>query len=138
VAIPVLLLEPDQWRFRGMQSVLENGAAIEVVGEPDYARILTIENGADDREPRVAVIAQRLLADFGLSVIPHVKDLFPGCAVLIDGEHESNDATASIIVAGGSGFFALNAAEPRFDRDFGDLQARGDLLVGEPFVEHFE
>ncbi|HEX9162933.1 MAG TPA: response regulator transcription factor [Thermoanaerobaculia bacterium] len=107
--IPVILLEPDQWRFRGMETCLENAGNIHVIGEHDYARILTMETSPDDLEPRASVIAQRLLVDFGVSVIPHVRDLFPGCAVLIHGDHESLESTASILAAGGAGFFSLSS-----------------------------
>ena len=107
--IAVLLLEPDQWRFRGMANALESAGGFKVIGEHDYAKILTMENAPDDLDPRASVVAQRLLTEFGISIIPHLKDLFPGIAVLIHGEHESLEATASIFAAGGSGFYALSS-----------------------------
>lgn len=106
---PVILLEPDQWRFRGMTAALENSGQFRVAGEQDYANVLTTESAPDDLEPRACIVSQRLLTDFGISVIPHLKDLFPGTAVLIHGEHESLESTASIFAAGGSGFYSLSS-----------------------------
>ena len=108
-AVPVLLLEPDQWRFRGMSNSLENGGDFTVVGEHDYAKILTMETSPEDMEPQASVVAQRLLTEFGIAIIPHLKDLFPGSYVLIHGEHESVESTASIFAAGGSGFYSLSS-----------------------------
>jgi len=92
-----------------MQTALENGGNFTIVGERDFAKILTMETSPDDLEPRVCIVAQRLLTEFGISIIPHLRDLFPGCAVLIHGEHESLESTASILAAGGAGFYSLSS-----------------------------
>jgi two-component system, NarL family, response regulator DevR len=108
--IRVLLLEPDQWRFRGMAAVLENGGDVEVVGDHDYARLLTAETRPDDlTTPCLTAIAQRLIMEYGIGLIPHMKDLFDSCPVLVHGEHESLESTASILAAGGAGFYSLEA-----------------------------
>jgi len=108
--VPALILEPDQWRFRGITAVLDESGRIAVVGERDYAKILTAEIAPDGiPAPRVALVAHRLLIDLGLSVIPHLRDMYPDCSVLIHGETESLEASAEILAAGGSGYYSMAA-----------------------------
>lgn len=108
--VPALILEPDQWRFRGITAVLDESGKIAVVGERDYAKILTAETAPEGiPEPRVALVAHRLVVDLGLSVIPHIRDMYPRCSVLIHGEAESLEASAEILAAGGSGYYSLAA-----------------------------
>ena len=108
--VRTLILEPDQWRFRGISAVLEESGKIAVVGERDYARVLTAEVAPDGMPaPRVALVAHRLLIDLGLSVIPHLRDMFPDCSVLIHGDADSLEASAEILAAGGSGYYSLSA-----------------------------
>ena len=107
--IAVLLLEPDPWRFRGMSVVLEDSGDITVIGDRDFARILTTDQRPEGIEPDVCVIAHRLIVEFGLGVIPHVKDVFGGVPVLVHGDHESLQTSAEIMAVGASGFFSLDA-----------------------------
>ena len=107
--IPVLLLEPDAWRFRGMTTVLEESGQIRVIGEGDFARILTLEKRPDDLNPRVCLLAHRLIIEYGLAVIPHINDLFAGIAVLVHGEHDSLEVAAEVLASGAKGFFDLSA-----------------------------
>lgn len=106
--IPVLLLEPDAWRFRGMASVLEESGQVNVIGEHDFARILTLEQRPDGLNPRVCLVAHRLIIEYGLATIPHITDLFPGVAVLVHGEHDSLEVAAEVLAVGAKGFFDLS------------------------------
>src|SRR6266568_3937186 len=92
--IAVLLLEPDPWRFRGISVILEDSGDIKVIGDDDFSRILTTDQPPDGMDPQVCVIAHRLVVEYGLSVIPHIKDLFPGVPVLVHGDQESVHASA--------------------------------------------
>jgi len=107
--IAVLLLEPDPWRFRGISVILEDSGDIKVIGDDDFSRILTTDQPPDGMDPQVCVIAHRLVVEYGLSVIPHIKDLFPGVPVLVHGDQESVHASAELLAVGASGYFDLNA-----------------------------
>jgi len=112
-AIAVLLLEPDPWRFRGMTVVLEDSGEIKVIGERDFSRILTSDHPPADIKPDVCLVAHRLVVEYGLAVVPHLKDLFPGAPVLVCGDQESNHTSAEILAVGASGYFHL-ASPPGF------------------------
>jgi len=107
--MPVLLLEPDAWRFRGMTTVLEESGQISVIGENDFARILTLETRPDGYDPRVCLLAHRLIIEYGLAVIAHLNDLFAGMGILVHGEHDSLEVAAEVLAAGAKGFFDLSA-----------------------------
>ena len=107
--ISVLLLEPDPWRFRGMAVVLEDAGDITVVGERDFSRILTRETPPEGIDPDICVIAHRLIVEYGLAVIPHVKEIFGGVPVLVHGDHESLHASAEIMAVGAAGYFTLDS-----------------------------
>jgi len=106
--IAVLLLEPDPWRYRGMAVVLEDSGEIDVVGDRDFSAILTSDRAPDGIDPDVCVVAHRLIVEFGLAVIPHVKDLFHA-SVLVHGDRDSLNASAELLAAGASGYFDLSA-----------------------------
>jgi DNA-binding NarL/FixJ family response regulator len=106
--VAVLLLEPDPWRFRGMSVVLEDSGDVKVVGDRDFSTILTTDRPPDGVEPDVCVIAHRLVVEFGLGVIPHIKDLFHA-PVLVHGDQESLNASAELLAAGASGYFNLTS-----------------------------
>ncbi len=107
--IAVLLLEPDAWRFRGMSAVLEDSGDIAVVGDRDFSHILTTDQRPESLRPDVCLVAHRLIVQYGLGVIPHVKDLFSEASVLVHGDEESLQASAEILAVGASGFFHLEA-----------------------------
>jgi DNA-binding NarL/FixJ family response regulator len=107
--IAVLLLEPDSWRFRGISAVLEDSGDISVIGDRDFSRILTTDLPPDDLKPDVCLIAHRLVVEYGLGVIPHVKDLFPTATVLVHGDEESLQVSAELLAVGASGYFHLEA-----------------------------
>ena len=107
--IAVLLLEPDPWRFRGMAVVLEDSGDVKVIGDRDFAHILTSDQPPEAMHPDVCVLAHRLVVEFGIGVIPHIKDIFDGVPVLVHGDHESIQTSAELLAVGGSGFYALDA-----------------------------
>ena len=101
--IPVVLLEPDQWRYQGMATILNESGDAEVIGTPDYAQLLTAEQPPDGLHPRVCIVAHRLIVEYGLAVIPQLKEIFPDCAVLVHGEADSVEAEAQVMAVGASG-----------------------------------
>jgi len=103
--IAVLLLESDPWRYRGIRGFLNDSGKVRVIEEPDFARILTLQSAPNDSQPGVILLSHRLVVDYGISLIPHLKDLF-GSDVLIYGDHESLNVTAQLLAVGASGYFA--------------------------------
>lgn len=106
--VRVLLLEPDQWRFRAMASVLEESGRIAVIGERDSSNLLTIEEPPQGVCWDVAVVAHRLITEYGLSVVAHLKAMISDTFVLVHGDRESLEATAQLMAAGASGFFDMS------------------------------
>jgi len=106
--VPVLILEPDAWRFRGMAAVLEESGEIRVIGERNFAQILTLEQLPDELNPRVCLLAHRLIIEYGLATIPHITDLFSGIGVLVHGEHGSLEVAAEVLAVSAKGFFDLS------------------------------
>jgi two-component system, NarL family, response regulator DevR len=106
--IRVLLVDPDQWRHRGIVGVMADSGMIEVVGDADYGKILSLTKAPADLKPNVVVIAHRLLLDYGISLIPILRDIFDPCSVLVYGEVESLEVTAKVFVAGARGYFVLS------------------------------
>lgn len=106
--VTALVLEPDTWRYRGIRSSLNDSGKVRVVEESDFARILTLESAPSDLRPEVILLSYRLIIDYGISLIPHLKDLF-GAAVLVYGDEESLEVTAQLLAVGASGYFVLSA-----------------------------
>ncbi|HEY8182102.1 MAG TPA: LuxR C-terminal-related transcriptional regulator, partial [Thermoanaerobaculia bacterium] len=94
--------------FRGMAAVLEESGEVRVIGERNFARILTLEQLPDDLNPRVCLLAHRLIIEYGLATIPHITDLFSGIGVLVHGEHGSLEVAAEVLAVGAKGFFDLS------------------------------
>lgn len=107
--IAVLLLEPDPWRFRGISAVLEDSGDISVIGDRDFSWVLTTDQRPKDLHPDVCLVAHRLVIEYGIGVIPHIKDLFTEATVLVHGDQDSLEASAEILAVGGSGYFRLDA-----------------------------
>ena len=85
----------------------ESGTA-EVLPERDYAKILTIETAPEGLDPEVILLSHNLIIEYGLSLIPHLKDLLRA-AVLVYGNEESLDVSAQVFAAGGIGYFVLTS-----------------------------
>ncbi len=124
--IAVLLLEPDPWRFRGIATVLEDSGEIVVIGERDFSRILTADHPPDDLAPAVCVVSHRLIVEYGLAIIPQLKDLFSGAPVLVYGDPDSLQVSAEILAVGASGYFHL-AVPPGYFRRAVSVVAKGKM-----------
>jgi DNA-binding NarL/FixJ family response regulator len=93
-----------------MATILEESGQIEITGERDFSRILTMEDAPDGMSPRVSVVAHRLVTEYGLSVVAHLKAMFPECGVLVHGDHESLQTSAELLAVGAAGYF--NTTQP--------------------------
>ena len=105
--IQVLLLEPDRWRYRGMSTLLEESGRLGVIGDSDFAAVLTSETPAEGWDPMVGLVAHRLVIEYGLSVVAHLKTVYEKINILVHGDDESLDATAELMTAGASGFYDM-------------------------------
>src|SRR5450432_1615940 len=91
-----------------MSTILEESGQIEIIGERDFSQFLTIEEPPEGMSsPRVVVVAHRLVIEYGLSVVAHLKALFVDAAVLVHGEHDSLEVSAQLMAAGASGYFVM-------------------------------
>lgn len=88
-----------------MSTMLEESGQIEIIGERDFSRVLTMEEAPDGMAPRVSVVAHRLVIEYGLSVVAHLKAVFSNCSVLVHGDHESLHASAELMAVGAAGYF---------------------------------
>lgn len=105
----VLILEPDGWRFRGLCSVLKDSGEFDVVGDPDYGHFVSMTKRPDDLTVDVIVIAHRLVLEYGLAIIPMLRDMFDPCNVLVHGEIDSLDVAAQMYTSGARGYFTLGS-----------------------------
>ena len=105
--IRVLVLEPDQWRYRGLKHAMTEYGEIEVIGDPDYGKILALSVAPADLKPNVIFIAHRLVLEYGLSMIPLMREVFSPAGVLVHGEVDSLDIAAEVFAAGARGYFVL-------------------------------
>jgi DNA-binding NarL/FixJ family response regulator len=105
--VTALILEYDAWRYRGIRSSLNDSGKVRVVDESDFARILTLDSAPSDLRPGVILLSHRLIIDYGISLIPHLKDLF-GSVVLVYGDQTNLDITVQLLAAGASGYFVLS------------------------------
>jgi two-component system, NarL family, response regulator DevR len=104
----VLLLEPDPWRYRGLAAALADSGTAEVLGDPEYGKILSMTSAPADMKPNVVIIAHRLVLEYGVSMIALMRDVFDPCHVLVHGELESLEVAAQVFAAGARGYFVLS------------------------------
>lgn len=90
-----------------MSTILEESGEIEVIGERDFSRILTMEEAPEGMSPRVSLVAHTLVIEYGLSVVAHLKAMFVHCSVLAHGEHESLQVSAELMAVGAAGYFDM-------------------------------
>ncbi|PYQ61417.1 MAG: hypothetical protein DMF58_04970 [Acidobacteria bacterium] len=108
----VLLLEPDRWRYLGLLQVLRSDPEIRFLGAEDPIKILAGKDPPADLKPDVVIIAHSLLSDFRLSILAHLRILFPTSNLLVDGYEHTFDSIAEILRAGASGYFLLTSDPP--------------------------
>jgi DNA-binding NarL/FixJ family response regulator len=106
--VVVLVLEPDPWRRLGVVHVLKDEPEIKLLEGVDYHRILALENIPADLHPTVVMLSHNLLADFKLSLLSQIKDLFPRANILVHGYEANVDKIAEILIAGAKGYFLLS------------------------------
>lgn len=104
----VLVLEPDRWRYLGFAHVLKRDPQIKLLEGVDYHRIIALRTIPADLNPTVVMLSHTLLADFKLSLIAKIKDLFPGAHVLVHGYETNVEKVAEILIAGAKGYFLLS------------------------------
>lgn len=90
-----------------MWSVLRDSGEVDVVGELDYGRVLAMTSPPDDLKVEVIVVAHRLLIEYGLALVPMLRDVFSPCHVVVHGDIDSLDVTAQVYAAGARGYYAL-------------------------------
>jgi two-component system, NarL family, nitrate/nitrite response regulator NarL len=110
--VQVLLLEPDQWRSLGLLQVLRSDPEIRFLGTNDPIRILALKFAPSDLRPDVVIIAHALLIDFHLTIIDHLKALFPNAKLLVTGNERDLNSIAEVLRAGTAGYFLLNSDPP--------------------------
>ena len=108
--IRVLLLEPDGWRYRGLCSVLRDSGECDVIGELDYSKILAMTTRPEDLAVDVIVVAHRLILEYGIAIVPVLRDIFEPCQIVVHSEVESLEVAAQVYAAGARGFFPLSSA----------------------------
>jgi len=81
---------------------------IDVVGELDYGRVLAMTEPAADMKVDVIVIAHRLVIEYGVAIVPMLRDVFGSCGVLVHGEADNLELIAKLYAAGARGYFTLS------------------------------
>ena len=105
----VLLLEPDHWRSLGILQILRSNASIVVSEEGDHKKILSMRSAPPALDPDVVIVSHSLTFDYQLSVLQHIRRLFPKAQILVAGYDERLDAIADVLRAGGKGYFHLSS-----------------------------
>jgi len=108
-SVVVLVLEPDLWRHLGFVHVLRNDPRIKLLEGVDYNKIIALKNSPADLHPTVVMLSHSLLADFKLSLVANIKDLFPEANILVHGYEANIDKVAEILIAGAKGYFLLSS-----------------------------
>jgi two-component system, NarL family, nitrate/nitrite response regulator NarL len=107
-SIVVLVLEPDLWRNLGFVHVLKDRPQTKLLEGIDYNKVIALKNTPADLNPTVVMLAHTLLADFKLSLLSKIKDLFPRANVLVHGYEANIDRVAEILINGAKGYFLLS------------------------------
>jgi len=100
----VLLLEPCAWRYEGIARFLrENGFGVD--GGPD----LPPAPAWDD--PDAVMVAHTLVSRYGRDLFTRIRSAYPLIGLLVHGETECLDETASILALGAQGYFVLSSPQ---------------------------
>ena len=105
----VLLLEPDRWRYLGLSHVLQSDPQIRFLGTEDPRKIISLRTPPAALRPDVIIVSRSLIVDFRLSMLEHLRTLFPGANLLVDGYEQATDVIAAILKAGAHGYFLLTS-----------------------------
>jgi DNA-binding NarL/FixJ family response regulator len=107
--VQVLLLEPDRWRYLGLSHVLQSDPQIRFLGTEDPRQIISLRSPPAALRPDVIIVSRSLIVDFRLSMLEHLRTLFPGANLLVDGYEQATDVIAAILKAGAHGYFLLTS-----------------------------
>ncbi len=110
IMIKLLLLEPDFWRFTGIQHVAERSGQVHLLGERHFEKVLTMKRAPAGVSPAITMLAHRLILNHGIALIPHLRDLFRGTNVIVFGEDDRLELTAAMLAVGARGYFLMSAA----------------------------
>jgi DNA-binding NarL/FixJ family response regulator len=107
-SVVVLVLEPNPWCHLGFVHVLKDEPQIKLIEGVDYNKVLALGSIPTDLDPTVVMLSHTLLADFKLSLLAKIKDLFPRANILVHGYETNIDKVAEILIAGAKGYFSLS------------------------------
>lgn len=109
----VLLLEPDRWRFLGISHVLRSDPQIRLLDTEDPARIISLTGPPPELRPEIIIVSHSLIADCGVAILGHLRALFRGSRLLVEGYEDNLHIIAAILKAGADGYFLLTADPPK-------------------------
>jgi DNA-binding NarL/FixJ family response regulator len=109
IMIELLLLEPDFWRFTGIQQIAERSGQLHLLGERYFEKVLTMKRAPAGVNPAVTMLAHRLIADHGIALIPFLRDLFRGTNVVVFGDDDRLEIIAEMLAVGARGYFVMSA-----------------------------
>src|SRR5439155_17853941 len=107
----VLVLEPDYWRYLGIQQILNSDPSITLLGDRNHKQVLAMRSASAELNPDVVIVSHSLTLDYQLSILQHLHHLFPSAELLVEGYDSTLDAIAHVLRAGARGYFQL-ASEP--------------------------
>lgn len=93
-----------------MWSVLRDSGYVDVVGELDYGRILAMTAPREDLRAEVILVAHRLVIEYGLALIPMLRDLFAPTQIMVHSDVDGLEVAAEIYAAGAHGYYTLSSA----------------------------
>lgn len=108
----VLVLEPDYWRYLGILQILKSDSSVTLLGEIDHKKLLAMRSAPPELRPDIVIVSHSLTIDYQVSILQHLRDLFPEAQLLVEGYDETLDAIANVLRAGAKGYFQLTS-EPR-------------------------
>jgi DNA-binding NarL/FixJ family response regulator len=108
IMIELLLLEPDFWRFTGIQHIAERSGQVHLLGERHFEKVLALKRAPAGVSPAITMLAHRLIRDHGIALIPYLRDIFRGTSVIVFGEDDRLELTAEMLAVGASGYFLMS------------------------------
>jgi DNA-binding NarL/FixJ family response regulator len=104
----VLLLEPDAWRSSGIAQYLTD-RGVRVVGDSRPEHVLAHKSPSAD--PDVIMLSHDLLDSYGSQIVDRLRTTYPDAAILVHGQTDGVDVTASVLALGVHGYFCLSAPQ---------------------------
>ena len=98
----VLLLESELWRWIGLATFLA-GRDIDVIGTAGFNVELP------EASPDVVLVAHKLIDECGGDLVDRVRRAYPSAMVLVHGDSESMETTATLLTRGARGYFVLSS-----------------------------